>query len=179
MGSKFQYIKNLTDEEMLHICDTFPSATKYLESIGVSNNGRYITLLNNRRKNLCLEWYVPTSHLVSDCPVCGKEFKKARKEQTTCSKSCSNTYFRSGENHPSFKTGEASYRIKSIKHYGHKCLVCDEENVIEVHHIDENRHNNSIDNIIPLCPTHHRYMHSASNKKLIIDKIVSSISAVR
>ena len=36
-----------------------------------------------------------------------------------------------------------------------KCCMCDYDKYIDLHHIDENRHNNSIVNIATLCPNHH------------------------
>ncbi len=37
------------------------------------------------------------------CPVCGKKFKVRRNEsKTTCSRSCANTYFRSGADNPNW-----------------------------------------------------------------------------
>ena len=47
---------------------------------------------------------------------------------------------------------------------------CKEKNIVEVHHYDENKKNNSPSNLIPLCPTHHQYYHSRF-KHLVQDKI--------
>jgi len=41
----------------------------------------------------------------------------------------------------------------------HKCAVCgwaEDERILEVHHKDEDRSNNALDNLIILCPTCHR-----------------------
>lgn len=102
------------------------------------------------------------------CPVCSKEFRtnKGKKAKTVCSHSCANTYFRSGKNHPNYKENSTSYRKKCIDRHGHKCAVCGFEDVIHVHHIDENRDNNNIDNLIPLCPNHHYLIHKKNNKEL-------------
>lgn len=32
--------------------------------------------------------------------------------------------------------------------------------MVEVHHYDENNQNNSPENLVPICPTHHQYVHS-------------------
>lgn len=39
-----------------------------------------------------------------------------------------------------------------------------------VHHLDENKKNNNYKNLIPMCPTHHQYMHSR-HKYLIEDEV--------
>ena len=41
-----------------------------------------------------------------------------------------------------------------------------------VHHYDENHNNNNIFNLIPLCPTHHVYIHSEF--KYLIQNIVDN-----
>lgn len=106
------------------------------------------------------------------CPVCGKEFETrngGKLEKTTCSYSCSNTHFRSGENNPNWR--DHSYRSTCFEHHEKKCIVCGEEKIVTVHHFDENRNNNSPENLIPLCPTHHQYIHSRY-KNEIFDKVL-------
>jgi hypothetical protein len=49
-----------------------------------------------------------------------------------------------------------------------------EDKIVDVHHLDENRDNNDIYNLIPLCPTHHRYWHS-TYKNEIENKVYSYI----
>lgn len=96
------------------------------------------------------------------CPVCSKTFKAimggAKKPQETCSRSCANTYFRSAANHPNWK--QASYRSTCFLYHGKKCIICEENRLVEVHHLNENRADNNPENLVPLCPTHHQYWHS-------------------
>lgn len=89
------------------------------------------------------------------CLVCG-ELKTHK--QKTCSYSCSNKLFRTGENHGNWKV--ESYRTTCFLYHEKKCVICGEEKIVDVHHLDENRNNNKPDNLIPICPTHHRYWHS-------------------
>ena len=76
----------------------------------------------------------------------------------TCSHSCANTYFRSGINNPNWK--ENTYRTTCFLYHKKECIICGENKIVEVHHLDENNKNNSPNNLIPLCPTHHQYWHS-------------------
>ena len=106
------------------------------------------------------------------CPVCGTEFKTkkgSKEEKTTCSYSCSNTHFRSGENNPNWNLD--SYRTTCFNYHKKECIICGESKIVTVHHFDENHHNNSPENLIPLCPTHHQYIHS-KYKNEIIDEVV-------
>lgn len=55
--------------------------------------------------------------------------------------------------------GKTSYRNIAFRNFEHKCCVCgyDEEiGILEVHHKDSNRENNSIENLCILCPNCHR-----------------------
>jgi hypothetical protein len=90
-----------------------------------------------------------------ECPVCKTMFAG---KSVTCSYSCSNTFFRSGKNNPNWK--ESSYRTTCFEYHNKTCVICGEDNIVEVHHMDENKNNNEPENLIPLCPTHHQYFHS-------------------
>lgn len=100
------------------------------------------------------------------CPVCARWFTG---KATTCSIGCGNSFFRTGEKHPNWK--EEAYRSTCFVYHGMKCCVCEETNIVEVHHFDENRKNNKPENLIPMCPTHHQYMHSRY-KSLILDEVL-------
>ena len=99
--------------------------------------------------------------ITKKCPICGNDFTvKGNKNgvKKTCSHSCSNTFFRSGKNHPNWN--ENSYRSTCFEYHEKKCVVCGEKNIVSVHHYDYNHNNNNPNNLIPLCPTHHQYIHS-------------------
>jgi hypothetical protein len=115
-----------------------------------------------------------------ECPVCGKLFETQRRgdsrEKTTCSHSCSNSYFRSGNKNGNWK--DDRYRTTCFLYHKKECVVCGEDKIVEVHHMDENRNNNNPMNLIPLCPTHHQYWHSRY-KKEIEDKIYNYIKKLK
>ncbi len=59
----------------------------------------------------------------------------------------------------SVSTNRSEYRRLAFHVYPHRCAVCGYNNVLdilEVHHIDGNRANNDISNLIILCPNCHR-----------------------
>ena len=112
------------------------------------------------------------------CPICEKEFKTMlghKRETTVCSHSCSNTYFRSGRSNPNYKeddklNSENKYVTICFRYHEKKCVCCEEQNIVTVHHYDGNKKNNVPENLVPLCPTHHQYWHSRF-RKLIKSKV--------
>jgi len=65
------------------------------------------------------------------------------------------------------------YYTKAKEHYGEICADCGWNKypeVLQVHHIDENRKNNSIENLVVLCPTCHNTRHFLNNTGLFTPK---------
>ena len=40
-----------------------------------------------------------------------------------------------------------------------ECIICGFQEAVDLHHIDKNRKNNSRENLVGLCPNHHRMIH--------------------
>lgn len=108
----------------------------------------------------------------TSCANCGieinkrpAEIKRSKTGNSYCSKSCSNSnnnrLFRQGENNPNFKNGIRTYRSKKLREVEGKCERCgiDDIRVLEVHHIDKNRHNNKSENLRVLCANCHLIEH--------------------
>ncbi len=108
-----------------------------------------------------------------NCPVCETIFttkKGHKREKQTCSYSCSNTFFRSGINNPNFGKKNftdthngyyyTNYRTICFHYHKKECVICGETKIVSVHHYDNNHRNNEPKNLVPLCPTHHQYVHS-------------------
>jgi hypothetical protein len=116
------------------------------------------------------------------CPVCRQEFVTVSphpKEKTTCSRSCSNTFFRSGLNNGNHVrrltriekgTAKRIHIIICWKHHQHECVVCGESLIVDVHHFNGDHADNRPENLVPLCPTHHKYWHS-QHRHLILEKV--------
>lgn len=120
--------------------------------------------LDSKHFNKNLKAKIKYEVIEKACPICGVKFKTQKRsdkrEKKTCSYSCSNTFFRSGKDNPNWKEISTQYRSKCFEYHKKECVICKEEKVVEVHHIDEDRNNNDIFNLVPLCPTHHKYWHS-------------------
>lgn len=51
------------------------------------------------------------------------------------------------------------------------CAICGFDKVVDLHHLDENRKNNSRDNLVGLCPNHHKMFHDFRYRKEIQEKL--------
>ncbi|MBU1111519.1 MAG: HNH endonuclease [archaeon] len=49
--------------------------------------------------------------------------------------------------------------LELYKKIATECIICGFNKIIELHHLDDNRDNNSPNNLIPLCPNHHKMLH--------------------
>jgi len=103
------------------------------------------------------------------CPHCKKVFTtiKGSHEKASCSKRCSNAFFKRGG---ALKIS-LSYRGICWRKHKKECVICGENQVVAVHHYDEVHTNNAAENLIPLCPTHHTYVHTKKLRKKVIGKI--------
>lgn len=50
-----------------------------------------------------------------------------------------------------------------------KCAICDFNKVVDLHHLDQNKKNNSESNLIGLCPNHHKMLHDFRYRKEITE----------
>mgnify|MGYP001611006374 CR=1 FL=1 len=52
-----------------------------------------------------------------------------------------------------------------------KCVICGFDKIVDLHHLDENKKNISEENMIGLCPNHHKMFHDFRFKKEIVEKL--------
>jgi hypothetical protein len=60
-----------------------------------------------------------------------------------------------------------------FERYNHKCIFCGSREKLHIHHIDINRKNNSLKNLLLVCVHCHFKCHGRSANKDIEEKIVS------
>lgn len=58
------------------------------------------------------------------------------------------------------------YRYKALEQYGEECKICGVTERIEVHHIDGDHGNNSVDNLLPVCRDCHNSIHTGGIEPL-------------
>lgn len=93
------------------------------------------------------------------------QFKKSKTGNVYCSRSCANgtnnSLFRLWENNPNFINGNTTYRQYKLKFSNKCCEICNisDVRVLQVHHIDKNRKNNKLENLMLLCANCHLITH--------------------
>lgn len=102
--------------------------------------------------------------LRENCYKKQSEFNKSKSGQVFCSNSCSvscSNKLRLGANHPLWNNGLADYRELAFRNLEPKCAICEYnvKEILQVHHIDRDRLNNSLNNLIILCRNHHSEIH--------------------
>lgn len=157
------------------------SISQVRKELNLPANGRS----SNKIKELISKYQIDSSHfdkgirkrkyekIQKSCPICDNIFivkRGSKKERTTCSHKCSNSYFRTGPDNGNYGA-ISDYKKICFRYHARKCCVCDETIALDVHHFDGNHSNNNIENLIPICRNHHMYYHMDKYRHLVIDKI--------
>lgn len=121
------------------------------------------------------------SHAKGMCITCYKKFfwkpkkiicKRCKREMPHHSKGlcagCYNFVFHldKTKNYNNKKRHNLSSEV--YKNVTSKCILCDFDKIVELHHLDENSKNSSIENFVGLCPNHHKMFHDFRYKSEII-----------
>lgn len=147
------------------------------------------TNYENVRKNqkphhvcpLCKKEDKNKNKVLIKCDYCGKEFYRNPnkiKDFNFCCRECKDkaqrVYSGNKFNHlrpKHYSIEPKNYREQAFYYYPHKCAICgrnEDEDILEVHHIDNDRENNDLKNLIILCPICHRKL--TSNKYELIER---------
>ena len=121
------------------------------------------------------EFFVSCETCKQNFVVKEKEKLHPQKDKYFCSRSCAN---KCGGIAKSLKhyiqDSDAHYRTVAWRYHDKKCIVCNEDKIVTVHHINHVHNDNRPKNLVPLCPTHHQYMHSKHRSLIedIVDKYI-------
>lgn len=86
------------------------------------------------------------------------------KDRKYCSVKCACKFnpqliSKTGKNHNRYISGIGTYRKEALSHYEKSCIKCGHTKKVIVHHIDENRKNNNLSNLMILCESCHVKIH--------------------
>lgn len=182
MRKTIDQIKNQIWENSLHTCEYVSGEAKPGKKIKVRcviHNEEFEVSYDAIRKSTNKHHICPKCKAEDNakdkveltCDYCGKTYLKAKSKATKsefhfCCRACKDAAQKvsSGEKFDLLRpdhygTGKSNYREKAFEAYPHKCAICgwdEDEDCLEVHHIDENRQNNELNNLIVLCSICHR-----------------------
>lgn len=90
------------------------------------------------------------------CKVCGK--KSEHHAKGMCGNCAQKLFYY--DNIKSYNVMKVhNIDLKTWKEVTKKCLICEFDKIVDLHHLDHNRKNNSRENLIGLCPNHHKMCH--------------------
>lgn len=148
-----------------------------MRSIAIKFNTNHVTISRKIRDKVEMRdnFYYYVNGIIGAkpriCVNCGKEFLlrdengKAIPRYKTCSDKCLHEFLshkHSDEKSLTWKGGSSQgyYQKKAKVHKTMQCERCGERNVrLDVHHIDKDKSNNSVENIMILCVSCHAKLH--------------------
>ncbi|MDP2947500.1 MAG: HNH endonuclease signature motif containing protein [Nanoarchaeota archaeon] len=110
-------------------------------------------------KGLCYTCYkkLKWQPKIKKCKRCGREMAIHAKE--FCG-GCYNLIFHLEKNKAYNHRKSQNVDLKTYRRLTQRCVICDFDKIVDIHHIDLNKKNNSPKNLIGLCPNHHRLIHN-------------------
>lgn len=101
-----------------------------------------------------------------------KNLARSKSGKYFCCKSCQTIWRNSmvfiGKNHSNWKNGQTTYKKVLLQSNKKRiCILCKENDtrLLAAHHIDENRKNNDVNNLIWLCHNCHFLVHHYKKEK--------------
>ena len=146
-------------------CDKNPKKFESYKNIKIKSKER-VTESLGKLKNFHVECYACNKSFT----VKERENQFPKKDKYFCSRNCANSIGGKAKAKKYHYDEVATYSTVAWRHHERKCLVCGEERVVAAHHLNEVHSDNRPENLVPLCPTHHQYMHS--KHKFVIESQV-------
>jgi len=150
-------------------CDSNPKAQKY--KIDNIERGKKLGELRfGKYKNFKVSCFSCNSSFA----VKEREQLFPSKEKYFCSRNCANSIGGKAKAEKHHGDDVAHYTTVAWRYHTKECVVCGENKIVAVHHYNENHNDNDPRNLIPLCPTHHQYMHSGYRSEIenIVDRYI-------
>lgn len=111
-------------------------------------------------KGVCHECYI--KHIWQRkkevCPRCKRLLPL--KAKGLCG-GCYTTLFRLEYNKAANYKKRYNLDLKTYRKITEKCIICGFDKFVALHHLDQDRKNNSESNLVGLCPNHHQMLHTS------------------
>ena len=105
----------------------------------------------------CYGYYGDSAHL-KECPICKKM------KPTHAKGICHNCYLKKYKYH-FIKSNNIRKWHNGLSYdiwlsVTKKCIICGFDKCVDLHHMDRNKNNKSPENLVGLCPNHHKMVHT-------------------
>lgn len=162
----FSYIRTTDKANHAKHCEKNPNRSAFYNKLKEVNQERF-----NKNFGIEKEFKVTCKECESIFSVIEREKLHPQKEQYFCSRVCANSIGGKAKSKKYHYDDVAHYTTIAWRYHKKECLICKEQNIVAVHHLNEIHNDNRPENLIPLCPTHHQYMHS--KHKVLIESMVN------
>lgn len=117
-------------------------------------------------KGLCYSCYkkINWKPKIQTCKRCKR--KMAIHAKGLCP-GCYNYIFHLDKNKAYNQRKRNNIDLKTYRKTSKACVICDFDKIVDIHHIDSNKTNNTPKNLIGLCPNHHRMIHNLNFREEI------------
>ena len=102
------------------------------------------------------------------CKICGREMPLHAKG--ICP-GCYTTTFRLQYNKDWNSQKRHNIPVEIYKKITERCIICEFDKIVDLHHLDGNRNNNSEKNMIGLCPNHHKMIHMIEFREEVLQQL--------
>lgn len=85
--------------------------------------------------------------------------------------SCYNSLFHSDKSRQHYHRKSNNIDLKTYRKVTKECAICSFDKIVDVHHIDSNKENNSLKNLVGLCPNHHRMINNSKFRQEIFKEL--------
>lgn len=123
---------------------------------------------HRRAKGMCHNCYIHKGTPKVICKCCGKQ--KNHWAKGYCS-NCFNKLFYYDKIRASNVRKDHNISLELYKNVTKSCILCGFDKIVDLHHLDKDHNNNLQDNLIGLCPNHHKMIHTEKFSQETEEKI--------
>jgi len=116
--------------------------------------------INNKKLGVMKEFEVTCKECDNSITVIERELQHPLQEKYFCSRKCANSQGGQAKANKIEESGEMRYKSVAKRNHINECIICGFDKIIDAHHINENHNDNRPENLVFLCPNHHRLYHS-------------------
>ena len=124
-------------------------------------------------QGLCRACYTRTATPQIICMICGK------KRPHHAKKMCGSCYSKTFHYDRIKEFNVQNYHGISLKEWNEiteKCILCGFDKIVELHHLDGNKKNSQRNNLMGLCPNHHKMLHNEKYKDETTKEILKKLN---